>query len=341
LLNAKISRIEGEKLQREAKENEDDAIEAKEFAVRTQEEFRNQQTEIQKLHAQIQTLERENTQLRQARGHSTGSTSNTESMLKPKEFKGTKFDGKPENLDRFLNRLTMDFRLYEHQFPTDRYKVAYAISGFDERPDRWAQQFHRHDPDKVFDDWERFKKSIRQHFEDPDLMANRRAALLAMKQKPTDDLLDHITEFEILCSQVSWPDETKASLFLETLTPGLKSSIRRSDVDLEAYEKVKQKAQRLEREFQDTKKQRGKRTDITAVATPHRIDAGELRTVGSSNPRTDYLRKGLCFNCGEQGHLAKDCPRPKSTTITTTKRIAAVEIPADLSNNSQENSVAH
>ncbi|KAJ8103378.1 hypothetical protein POJ06DRAFT_297910 [Lipomyces tetrasporus] len=60
LLNAKISRIEGEKLQREAKENEDDAIEAKEFAVRTQEEFRNQQTEIQKLHAQIQTLEREN-----------------------------------------------------------------------------------------------------------------------------------------------------------------------------------------------------------------------------------------------------------------------------------------
>ncbi|KAJ8103377.1 hypothetical protein POJ06DRAFT_279192 [Lipomyces tetrasporus] len=91
----------------------------------------------------------------------------------------------------------------------------------------------------------------------------------------TDDLLDHITEFEILCSQDSWPDETKASLFLETLTPGLKSSIRRSDVDLEAYEK------------------RGKRTDITAVATPHRIAAGELRTVGSSNPRTDYLRKGL------------------------------------------------
>ncbi|KAJ8098970.1 hypothetical protein POJ06DRAFT_200302, partial [Lipomyces tetrasporus] len=147
LLDSRISRIECEKLQREAKENEDDAIEAKEFAVRSQEESKKQQTEIQKLQAQIQTLERENTQFRQARGQSTGSTLNTESMLKPKEFKGTKFDGKPENLDRFLNRLTMDFRLYEHQFPTDRYKVAYAISGFDERPDRWAQQFHRHDPD--------------------------------------------------------------------------------------------------------------------------------------------------------------------------------------------------
>ncbi|KAK9336292.1 hypothetical protein V1521DRAFT_437194, partial [Lipomyces starkeyi] len=120
---------------------------AKELAVKTQEKLKSQQTEIEELQTQIQTLDRDNTQLRQARGQSTVSTSNTESTLKPKEFKGTKFDGKPENLKRFLNKLTMDFRLYESQFPTDRYKVAYAFSGFDERPDRWAQQFHRYDPD--------------------------------------------------------------------------------------------------------------------------------------------------------------------------------------------------
>ncbi|KAK9357146.1 hypothetical protein V1504DRAFT_472306 [Lipomyces starkeyi] len=269
LLNAKNSRIEWEKLQRVAKENEDEAIEAKEFAVKTQEKLQSQQTEIEELQTEIQTLERENTQLRQTRGQSTVSTSNTESILKPKEFKGTKFDGKPENLERFLNKLTMDFRLYESQFPTDRYKVAYAISGFDERPDRWAQQFHRYDPDKA----------IRQHFEDPDLMANRRAALLALKQKPTDDLIDHITEFEILCSQVSWPDETKASLFLETLSLGLKSSIRRSDVDLESYEKVKQKAQRLEREFQNTKKQRA----------TQKTGQNEVRTVSNPDFKTNLL----------------------------------------------------
>ncbi|KAK9326856.1 hypothetical protein V1520DRAFT_329647 [Lipomyces starkeyi] len=174
----RIPELKWEKLQR-----------AKELAVKTQEKLKSQQTEIEELQTQIQiqTLDRDNTQLRQARGQSTVSTSNTESTLKPKEFKGTKFDGKPENLKRFLNKLTMDFRLYESQFPTDRYKVAYAFSGFDERPDRWAQQFHRYDPDNVLDDWERFKKAIGQHFEDPDLMANRRAALLALKQKPTDD----------------------------------------------------------------------------------------------------------------------------------------------------------
>ncbi|KAJ8101676.1 hypothetical protein POJ06DRAFT_247599 [Lipomyces tetrasporus] len=84
--------MECEKLQREAKENEDDAIEAKEFAARTPEKLRNQQTEIQNLQTQIQTLETENTWFRQARGQSTGSTLNIESILKPKEFKGTKLN---------------------------------------------------------------------------------------------------------------------------------------------------------------------------------------------------------------------------------------------------------
>jgi hypothetical protein len=66
---------------------------------------------------------------------------------------------------------------------------------------------------------------MKKQFEDPDLMANLLAtALLALGQKASEDLIDHITEFEILCSQESWPNDTKASLFLETLQPGLKSS---------------------------------------------------------------------------------------------------------------------
>ncbi|KAK9371780.1 uncharacterized protein V1513DRAFT_454565 [Lipomyces chichibuensis] len=53
---------------------------------------------------------------------------------KPRDFKGTKFDGKSKNLDRFLNRLELDFRLYRDGFPTDVFKVAYAITGLGEKP---------------------------------------------------------------------------------------------------------------------------------------------------------------------------------------------------------------
>ncbi|KAK9235216.1 hypothetical protein V1525DRAFT_390666 [Lipomyces kononenkoae] len=160
---------------------------------------------------------------------------NAETNLKPKEFKGIRFDGKPENLETFLNKLSTDFRLYDSQFPTDR---------------------------------------------------NRLAALLALKQRPNEDLLDHITEFKVLRSQVLWPEETKASIFLETLTAELKSSIRRSDVDLESYDKVKQKAQRPEREFLDTKKQRAR--PVAAVGA-------SLRSVKSETAyKGEYLKKGLC-----------------------------------------------
>ncbi|KAK9372903.1 uncharacterized protein V1513DRAFT_204344 [Lipomyces chichibuensis] len=94
---------------------------------------------------------------------------------KPREFKGTKFDGKSKNLDRFLNRLELDFRLYRDGFPTDEFKVAYAITGLGEKPAYWVQQFYRKDPKNVLKRWEAFRKELTDHYEDPDLLANQRA----------------------------------------------------------------------------------------------------------------------------------------------------------------------
>ncbi|KAF8135339.1 hypothetical protein K438DRAFT_1997377 [Mycena galopus ATCC 62051] len=31
--------------------------------------------------------------------------------------------------------------------------------------------------------------------------------------------------------------------------------------------------------------------------------------------RDDFMRKGLCFNCGGRGHRARDCPSPKSPRV--------------------------
>jgi hypothetical protein len=71
----------------------------------------------------------------------------------------------------------------------------------------------------------------------------------------TGDLLDHITGFETLCTQIGWPDDTRASIFLSSLQLGLRGAIKHSDIDIDQYEKMKQKAIRPEREFQESRKQ--------------------------------------------------------------------------------------
>ncbi len=31
--------------------------------------------------------------------------------------------------------------------------------------------------------------------------------------------------------------------------------------------------------------------------------------------RLEHLKKGLCFNCDERGHLSRDCPKPKKVKV--------------------------
>ncbi len=31
--------------------------------------------------------------------------------------------------------------------------------------------------------------------------------------------------------------------------------------------------------------------------------------------RLEHLKKGLCFNCNERGHLSRDCPKPKKVKV--------------------------
>ncbi|KKA21648.1 Transposon-encoded protein with TYA [Rasamsonia emersonii CBS 393.64] len=212
---------------------------------------------------------------------------------------------------------------------TTEYKVAYVMKGFDEKPDKWAQQYYRHDPEGVLKSWKLFKAAINKHFEDPDRIANQQEKLLSLQHNSSDDLLDHITEFETLCSQVDWPESTKATLFLKSLQPGLRGAIRRSDINIEDYDKVKQKGLRLEREYKESKKQHSaaRKGDRKTSSKPKDTKPAD----GSEDIRSEHLRKGLCFNCNEPGHISRDCNKPKKDTKANpaTKSVAAVELPSE------------
>ena len=256
---------------------------------------------------------------------STASVLTTSTHIK--KYKGELFDGKAENLERFKNDILMDIRLYPAAFPNDSMKVAYTLSGFDVKPKNWAQQFHRYDPEGVLDDFDKFTNKMDKHFGDPNFKARQQAKLVNLRQKPTDDILDHICTFEVLCADAGWPESTRAVIFKESLLSSLASKLRTSEVDQDDYEALRQKAVIYDREFQEGKKRatmaggiigeaqgKGPRRSSHASPPSSTVDFTRGHPGRRLNPEEMEAcrREGRCFRCFNQGHLAPNCPKPST-----------------------------
>lgn len=261
---------------------------------------------------------------------STGSVFTNSTHIR--KYKGELFDGKAENLERFKNDILMDIRLYPAAFPNDAMKVAYTMSGFDVKPKNWAQQFHRYDPEGVLDGFDKFMKKMDKHFGDPNFKAHQQTKLVNLRQKPTDDILDHICTFEVLCADAGWPESTRSVIFKESLLPSLASKLRTSEVDQDDYEALRQKAVIYDREFQEGKKRGARASGAIAMtggvtggpqgkgSRGSSRDSPPLNTVDFTrghpgrrlNPEEldACKREGRCFRCFDLGHLAPNCPKP-------------------------------
>ena len=57
----------------------------------------------------------------------------------------------------------------------------------------------------------------------------------------------------------------------------------------------------------------GDRSRVESTRREGAADVGVKRSAVTEEDKAKYLHDGLCFRCGEQGHLSRDCPsrRPK------------------------------
>lgn len=228
---------------------------------------------------------------------------------KPIAFTGDKFNGKPDDLLRFLRHLERDFLLYGGSFPTDAHRVAYATSGFTAGPEVWVSQYSHQSPDGVLHNWETFRAALEAHFADPDLVSNKSDELLQLRQEGS--LLDFTSQFESLATLVNWPRANWASTYLHALRPGLATPIRRSDVNLTDYVDVKRKAFRLDRSTTSPAQR------VIPPARQPRNFANRDRyprdpaRITNVSDRKHSMADLNCYNCQEKGHISRNCPIQK------------------------------
>ncbi|KAK1221882.1 hypothetical protein PQX77_015302 [Marasmius sp. AFHP31] len=77
------------------------------------------------------------------------------------------------------------------------------------------------------------------------------------------------------------------------------------------YRRGKAIASRLRGQSDTKKKDKGRRFApryVPPARDPNAMDVDRL----SIEAQKDYMQKGLCFRCGNQGHISRDCPRRPS-----------------------------
>ncbi|KAI5302351.1 Phosphoglucomutase-3 [Ascosphaera pollenicola] len=264
---------------------------------------RERNAEIAALHAH----------LREASVATNITSATTVSHVKPLEYKHTKFNGQAKNLRRFINRLENDFALFAANFPTEETKVAYAMSGLDEQPDEWAQQFYENGSDGARHSWAVFKAKLKENYKDPNLIANTQRKLFELKQGK--NLTDFINTFENLCARVNWPRSAWASTFINGLQAGLQRKIRESNIDINNYSALKNKAIRLQAEYE--------RASKTRPAINRRTEQLP-RKPSDSRPLTNFTQgidKRTCYHCGKEGHISVYCPDKREKQSTELKML--------------------
>lgn len=231
-----------------------------------------------------------------------------------------------------------------HEFPDERTKCQFAATYLRGPADEWVRPYmdsiHKGEPVAIFDKLDTFLESLAAGYGEADAVAAAENEIMALRQ--TGTVAEYAARYRALKVKTKWVADDKPWIawFRYGLSNRFRTdlTLKKMPEDFDGYVKAccvyddELRAIRATTRTNPIPQRTG-----TAFQTRQTSNSNQPRT-GSSHrdpnamevdqiSREEALRKGLCFHCGEKGHMSAKCPKRHASNTSNRTNVSTASTP--------------
>lgn len=231
-------------------------------------------------------------------------------VVGPKVLVPNKFDGsRGVKAEVYASQVGLYMMAYSHLFPDDQSKVVFAMSYLTGAASGWAQPmvqelFESSTSHLVTYDW--FTSNFKAMYFNTEKKSKAEKAIWALRQ--TKSVAVYVHKFNMHSYNTSWETPTLISQFKQGLKRNVKVALMVKD-GFATLEEIANFAIRIDNKLHGVHTNQPTAAGAaTLTPDPDAMDLSATRVHLSKDEKAQRCQQGNCFDCGEHGHIARNCP---------------------------------